>query len=198
MQQCPVVPVLVINDLATAVPLAEALVAGGLKVLEVTLRSDVAMDAIRNIKQNVPDAIVGAGTVVNETQLKKLEQLAADFAVSPGLTPRLLANAEHYQVPLLPGIANASQIMLGMEYGYENFKFFPAEVNGGVAALKSLGGPFSSIRFCPTGGVSEQNFKDYLALPNVECVGGTWVAPTELVENGKWDEIEQLAKAAFL
>ncbi len=196
MQQAPVVPVLVIRDLQTAVPLAKALVSGGLKVLEITLRSDIALSAIERIKNEVPDAIVGAGTVINEKQLAQLEKLGADFAVSPGITQRLLAALSHYNLPLLPGVANASQIMEGLEHGLQNFKFFPAETSGGVAALKAFAGPFESIRFCPTGGISANTFKSYLSLPNVECVGGTWVAPNELVEAQQWDKITELSKQA--
>ncbi len=196
MQQAPVVPVLVIRDLETAVPLASALVKGGLKVLEITLRTGCALDAISAIQDKVPDAIVGAGTVTSEQHLKQLDERNVSFAVSPGLTPQLLASAEHYRVALLPGVANASQIMTGMEFGYQSFKFFPAEVSGGVAALKAFGGPFDSIRFCPTGGISPNNVKDYLALPNVECVGGTWIAPPDCIERGDWDAIEQLASQA--
>ncbi|PWK50809.1 bifunctional 4-hydroxy-2-oxoglutarate aldolase/2-dehydro-3-deoxy-phosphogluconate aldolase [Pleionea mediterranea] len=198
MQQAPVVPVLVIRDLEKAVPLAKALVNGGLNVLEITLRSDVALEAIERIQADVPNAIVGAGTVTNEQQLAELDKRNVAFAVSPGLTPKLLSSAESYKVALLPGVANASQIMMGMEYGYENFKFFPAEASGGIAALKSFYGPFNSLRFCPTGGISPSNFKQYLDLPNVECVGGTWVAPDDLIEANNWGEIERLAKAAVV
>lgn len=198
MQQAPVVPVLVIRDLNKAAPLAKALVNGGLNVLEITLRSDVALDAIERIQSEVPSAIVGAGTVTNEQQLAELDKRSVAFAVSPGLTPTLLSSANQYKVALLPGVANASQIMMGMEFGYENFKFFPAEASGGVAALKSFYGPFSALRFCPTGGISPSNFKQYLALPNVECVGGTWVAPDDLVESNNWGEIERLASAAVI
>jgi 2-dehydro-3-deoxyphosphogluconate aldolase/(4S)-4-hydroxy-2-oxoglutarate aldolase len=196
MQQAPVVPVLVIKDLSKAVPLARALVAGGLKVLEITLRSDVALDAIAAIQREVPEAIVGAGTVLQEKQLCELDNLNVSFAVSPGITPQLLASAQHYRVALLPGVANASQIMMGLEYGYQNFKFFPAETSGGIPALKAFAGPFESIRFCPTGGISPSTYQDYLSLPNVECVGGTWVAPNHLVEAEDWQAIEALAREA--
>ncbi len=196
MQQAPVVPVLVIKDLAKAVPLARALVAGGLNVLEITLRSDVALSAIEAIQNEVPDAIVGAGTVINEKQLCELDNLKVQFAVSPGITTQLLASAQHYKVALLPGVANASQIMTGLEFGYQNFKFFPAETSGGIPALKAFAGPFESIRFCPTGGISPMTFKEYLSLPNVECVGGTWVAPNHLVDAEDWDAIESLAREA--
>jgi len=195
MQQAPVVPVLVIHDLSVAVPLAKALVAGGLTVLEITLRSDCALKAIEQIQRNVPDAIVGAGTITNDKQLKQLDELNVPFAVSPGLTPSLLAGAEHHSVALLPGVANASQIMLGMEYGYQNFKFFPAAVSGGIPALKAFSGPFPALQFCPTGGISATNFKGYLALDNVSCVGGTWVAPSDLIAAQRWDDISELAAA---
>jgi 2-dehydro-3-deoxyphosphogluconate aldolase/(4S)-4-hydroxy-2-oxoglutarate aldolase len=194
MQQAPVVPVLVIKDLSKAVPLAQALVAGGLKVLEITLRSEVAFEAIAAIQREVPEAIVGAGTVLNEKHLAKLDNLNVQFAVSPGITPQLLASAQHYRVALLPGVANASQIMTGLEFGYQNFKFFPAEASGGIPALKAFSGPFESIRFCPTGGISPATVKDYLSLPNVACVGGTWVAPSHLVEAEDWQAIEALAR----
>lgn len=176
MRTAPVIPVLVIDDIAHAVPLAQALVAGGLTVLEVTLRTACALDAIREMKQ-VPGAIVGAGTVLSPADLDKALAAGSEFIVSPGLTPSLGRAAVDSGVPFLPGTANASDIMLGMELGLSRFKFFPAEASGGTAALKAIAAPFSQARFCPTGGISLASAPNWLALDAVLCVGGSWMVP---------------------
>lgn len=192
----PVVPVIVINKLEHAVPLAKALVAGGVRVLEVTLRTACAIDAIRAIAKEVPEAIVGAGTVTNAQQLSEATAAGAQFIISPGLTEPLLKAAVAGNVPLIPGIATVSELMLGMEYGLREFKFFPAEANGGVKALQAIAGPFSQIRFCPTGGISPKNYRDYLALKSVLCIGGSWLVPNDALEAGDYARITQIAKEA--
>jgi len=192
----PVVPVIVINKLEHAVPLAKALVAGGVRVLEVTLRTACAIDAIRAIAKEVPEAIVGAGTVTNAQQLSEVTAAGAQFIISPGLTEPLLKAAIAGSVPLIPGIATVSELMLGMEYGLREFKFFPAEANGGVKALQAIAGPFSQIRFCPTGGISPKNYRDYLALKSVLCIGGSWLVPNDAPEAGDYARITQIAKEA--
>lgn len=192
----PVVPVIVIQKLEHAVPLAKALVAGGVKVLEVTLRTPCAMDAIRAIAQEVSEAIIGAGTVTNTQQLAEVTAAGAQFAISPGLTEPLLKAATAGSIPLIPGISTVSELMLGMDYGLREFKFFPAEANGGVKALQSIAGPFSQVRFCPTGGISPANYRDYLALKSVLCIGGSWLVPNDALEQGDYARITQLAKDA--
>ncbi|HAE76205.1 bifunctional 4-hydroxy-2-oxoglutarate aldolase/2-dehydro-3-deoxy-phosphogluconate aldolase [Morganella morganii] len=192
----PVVPVIVIRELHQAVPLARALVAGGIRVLEVTLRTECAIEAIRAIAEEVPEAIVGAGTVINPEQLKAVTDAGAQFAISPGLTESLLQAADQGSVPLIPGIATVSELMAGMAHGLTNFKFFPAEANGGVKALKAISGPFPDIRFCPTGGISLNNYRDYLALSSVSCVGGSWLVPEDALRDGDYDRITTLAAQA--
>ncbi|MBY8827775.1 bifunctional 4-hydroxy-2-oxoglutarate aldolase/2-dehydro-3-deoxy-phosphogluconate aldolase [Hephaestia mangrovi] len=184
-----VIPVLVIDDAATAKPLAEALVAGGLKVLEVTMRTPAALDAIREMKQ-VPGAIVGAGTVVNTDQFEQVMEAGAEFIVSPGLTERLARPIVDSGVPFLPGIANAGDIMRGLDLGLTHFKFFPAETSGGLKALKSLAAPFYQCKFCPTGGITEATAPEWLAFDPVLCVGGSWVT------GGTMAEVEAKARAA--
>ena len=191
----PVIPVLVVDDIATARPLAEALVAGGLPVLEVTLRTPVALDAIREMAQ-VAGGIVGAGTLLTPQDVTAAKEAGAKFGVSPGATDRLLQACEDADLPLLPGAATSSEAMRLLERGYTVQKFFPAEANGGVPALKSIGAPIPQVRFCPTGGVSPGNAPDYLALSNTLCVGGSWVAPKDAVTNGDWARIGQLAREA--
>lgn len=191
MRTSPVIPVLVIDDAATAQPLAEALVAGGLRVLEVTLRTPAALDAIRAMKQ-VPGAIVGAGTVVNTDQFAQVMEAGAEFIVSPGLTERLATPIIESGVPFLPGIANAADIMTGLDLGLTNFKFFPAMAAGGLPALKALAAPFYQCRFCPTGGITEVTAPDWLAFDPVLCVGGSWVTP----KGATLAEIEALAGEA--
>ncbi|WP_137166809.1 bifunctional 4-hydroxy-2-oxoglutarate aldolase/2-dehydro-3-deoxy-phosphogluconate aldolase [Salinimonas lutimaris] len=192
----PVVPVLVINDVEKAVPLAKALMAGGIKVLEVTLRTPVALDVIKRIAQEVPDALIGAGTVTNAQQLKEVVEAGAKFAISPGMTSDLLKAGHEYDIPLIPGISSTSDLMTAKDAGYSFLKFFPAEASGGVKAIKSISGPFPDVTFCPTGGISLANYNDYLALKNVVCVGGSWVAPDDAIDSGDWERITTLAKEA--
>ena len=194
MTSTPVVPVIVVDNVEQAINLGKALVAGGVPVLEVTLRTDAALAAISALREQVPEAIVGAGTVCTRAQYVQAVEAGSQFIISPGMTPDLLAVGKEYDVPYLPAVATISDILLGIEHGYDHFKFFPAEINGGVKALKALSGPLSDISFCPTGGVSPANYKEYLALPNVLCVGGSWIVPKDLIEAGKWDEITELAK----
>ncbi len=191
----PVIPVLVVHDAAQARPLAQALVAGGLPVLEVTLRTPAALDAIAQMA-GVPGCVVGAGTVLGPTDVKAALAAGAQFAVSPGATDALLAACETNDLPVLPGAATASETMSLLERGYSAQKFFPAEVAGGVRALKAIGAPIPQVSFCPTGGVSPDNAADYLALDNCLCVGGSWVAPANLVASGDWEAIETLARNA--
>ena len=189
MWVAPVIPVLVVDDAATARPLAEALVAGGLRVLEVTLRTPAALDVIREMKQ-VPGAIVGAGTVVSPDQFAEAMDAGAEFVVSPGLTERVAQPVIDSGVPFLPGVANAGDIMRGLDLGLAHFKFFPAEALGGMAALKALAAPFYQARFCPTGGITAATAPDWLALDPVLCVGGSWIA------GGTMAEVEANARAA--
>ena len=194
-QAYPVMPVLAVHRVEDARPLAEALKAGGLKVLEVTLRTEAAIDVIAEMKK-VEGVIVGAGTVTRVEQLKQLEDVGADFAISPGATPRLLDAGLQAPMPFLPAVASVSEMMQGMELGYTHFKFFPAAASGGVSALKAFAGPFPDVRFCPTGGISVKDFRDYLALDNVACVGGSWIVPADALNQGDWGRIEQLAREA--
>ena len=195
--QGPVVPVLVIKDVEHAVPLAKALIAGGIRVLEVTLRTPAALESIRKIADEVPEAFIGAGTVTNEEQLKQVEEAGALFAISPGMTSDLLRAGNECSIALIPGISSTSELMNGIDFGYTHFKFFPAEASGGIKALKSISGPFPQVTFCPTGGISPNNYLDYLALGNVRCAGGSWLAPDDAVESGDWDRITELAKQAI-
>lgn len=188
-----VVPVLTIVRIENAVPLAQALCQGGLTVLEVTLRTDAALDAIAAIARDLPEAVVGAGTALSPSDMHCAREVGARFAVSPGLTDSL---ARATALPLLPGVATASEIMRGREWGFTHFKFFPAESSGGVAALKSFAGPFPNIRFCPTGGITAQTAPDYLALPNVLCVGGSWMVPQAMIDAQDWKGITALAQQA--
>ncbi|MCP3972459.1 MAG: bifunctional 4-hydroxy-2-oxoglutarate aldolase/2-dehydro-3-deoxy-phosphogluconate aldolase [Rhodobacteraceae bacterium] len=194
-RMAPVIPVLVVGDAGTAHPLAEALVAGGLPVLEVTLRTPAALQVIAEMAE-VPGAVVGAGTVLNHADVAAARDAGARFAVSPGATPALLEACAAADLPLLPGAATATEAMALLERGYTTAKFFPAEAAGGAAALKAMGAPLPQITFCPTGGVSPGNAASYLALGNVACVGGSWVAPADLVAAGDWAGIETLARSA--
>lgn len=196
LRLAPVVPVVVIDDLPHAVPMARALVAGGLPAIEVTLRTPVALDAIRAIAAEVEGARVGAGTVLTPDELDAAMRAGASFAVSPGSTPRLLDAAADHALPLLPGAASASEVMALAERGYRLLKFFPAAAAGGTAWLRSIGGPLPSVRFCPTGGVTPHGAMEYLALPNVICVGGSWLTPRTLLAAEDWPAIEALAHAA--
>ena len=196
-QLAPIVPVLVLHDPAHARPLAQALVAGGLPALEVTLRTPAALDVIREMAQ-VDGGVVGAGTLVTPADVEAAVEAGAKFGVSPGATPKLLDAAEALGLPMLPGAATASEAMALLERGYDMLKFFPAEASGGAAALKSIGAPLPQIKFCPTGGVSPKNAPNYLGLSNVVCAGGSWVAPGDLVNSGNWAAIEALARDASL
>ncbi len=191
----PIVPVLVVDDVAQARPLAQALVAGGLPALEVTLRTPAALDAIRAMAE-VPGGVVGAGTLVTPEDVRAAKEAGAKFGVSPGATDALIAACEAEDLPLLPGAATASEAMALLEKGFDMLKFFPAEASGGAPALKAIGAPLPQISFCPTGGVSPSNARDYLSLSNVICAGGSWVAPKHLVEAGDWAGIESLASKA--
>ncbi len=196
MKQAPVIPVLVVDSVDVAVPLAEALCRGGLTVLEITLRSNAALAVIEEIARGVPQAIVGAGTVNSESQMDAVVDAGARFAVSPGFTPTLGKAAAKHQLPWLPGVCTPGEMLSAMEHGYRELKFFPAAQSGGAAFLKALSGPFQDIVFCPTGGISAATASDYLTLDNVLCVGGSWVAPAKSVLAGRWDEIEALATEA--
>lgn len=191
MRIAPVIPVLVIEDVHDARPLAEALVAGGLRVLEVTLRTPAALDAIRRMNL-VPGAIVGAGTVLNAAQLEDAHSAGAEFIVSPGLTEGLAHEAIRSGLPFLPGVSTASDIMRGLDLGLSHFKFFPAEASGGLPALTALAGPFGGVRFCPTGGISAAKAPEWLAHPSVLCVGGSWITP----KGADMAAVEALAKQA--
>ncbi len=192
MQTSPVIPVLVIDDASTARPIAEALVKGGLRVLEVTLRTPAALDVIREMKK-VDGAIVGAGTVLNGDDLKRSIDAGSEFIVSPGLTENLGRAAIDAGIPFLPGIANAGDIMRGLDLGLSHFKFFPAEASGGLKALQALAAPFGDARFCPTGGITLATAPDWLAVPSVLCVGGSWIVPRKV---GAVGEVEEAARAA--
>lgn len=191
MNTSPVIPVMVINKLEHAVPLANALVEGGLKVLEITLRTPVALEAIKKVKAEVPNAIVGAGTVINLETLEQTIDAGSEFIVSPGVTDTLIDAALKASIPILPGIVTPSEVMHLLEKGITEMKFFPAEAAGGIPMVKSIGGPLPQVTFCPTGGVNPKNAGDYLALKNVACVGGSWMAPADLVDAEDWDEIKR-------
>ncbi|MDX2275077.1 MAG: bifunctional 4-hydroxy-2-oxoglutarate aldolase/2-dehydro-3-deoxy-phosphogluconate aldolase [Hyphomonadaceae bacterium] len=190
----PVLPVITIEDASWAAPLARALAAGGVKSAEVTLRTPAALEAIRIMAREAPELIVGAGTVLSESDLMSAAAAGARYALSPGATAALLKAGAHGPIPLIPGIATASELMTGLEQGYTCFKFFPAERLGGPAALKDLGAPLPAARFCPTGGIGIEKIPDYLALKNVLCVGGSWVTPPDKMRSGDWAGIEALAR----
>lgn len=195
LRQAPVVPVLAVADPGDAIPLAETLVAAGLPVLEITLRTPVALEVIRRMR-GVPGAIVGAGTVLTAGDLAAVREAGAAFAISPGATDALYAAARNADIPLLPGIATASELMRGLEHGYDRFKFFPAESSGGIAALRGFAGPFAQVKFCPTGGIDAEKASSYLALPNVMTVGGSWMVPGDALAAKDWARIAALARAA--
>jgi 2-dehydro-3-deoxyphosphogluconate aldolase / (4S)-4-hydroxy-2-oxoglutarate aldolase len=197
LTRAPVVPVLSIANLEDAVPLARALVDAGLPVLEVTLRTGVAREAIRAIAAGVPDAIVGAGTVLTPQDLDAVEQAGAKFAIAPGCTEAMYAASRDAEIPFIPAIATASELMRGLEHGHARFKFFPAESAGGVGALRSFAGPFAQAKFCPTGGIDAAKARDYLRLPNVVTVGGSWMVPRNLLAARDWNAIGALARACI-
>lgn len=192
----PVIPVIAIRDPGSAVDLAHALVAGGIRTLEITLRTEHGLSAIGRIRKEVPQAIVGAGTVVNGTQLQAVADAGALFAISPGFNVKLGDSSLNSPIPLIPGIATAGELMLALEYGIDTLKFFPAEAAGGTALLKSLYGPFAQAAFCPTGGIGLHNAASYLQLPNVLCVGGSWLTPADAVAARDWDTVTRLAAEA--
>lgn len=192
----PVIPVIVIDDPARAVPLARALTAGGVRVLEITLRTPVALEAIAAIAREASDAIVGAGTLTRPRDFADASAAGARFAVSPGLTPGLIEAARETQLPLLPGVMTPSDIIAARLAGFNALKLFPAQQAGGIAMLKALAGPFPDVTFCPTGGISPENAADFLSLPNVACVGGSWLSPAAAVAAGDWEKITALAREA--
>jgi 2-dehydro-3-deoxyphosphogluconate aldolase/(4S)-4-hydroxy-2-oxoglutarate aldolase len=194
--RAPVIPVLTIERATDAVPLARALVKGGLPVLEITLRTVAAVEALRAISAEVPEALLGAGTLLEPRQLDEVQRAGATFAVSPGCTPALVAAAKAASLPFLPGIQTVSEAMALAQQGIRLMKFFPADAAGGVAWLKAVGAPLAGLRFCPTGGIGAESASHYLALANVMCVGGSWVAPRDAVAAGDWSRIERLAAAA--
>ena len=193
MQDAPVIPVIVLNDVAHAVPMARALVAGGVRMLEVTLRTPQALACIEAIAKHVPEAVVGAGTVRNKADAQAAANAGARFAVSPGYTSAVGQACRDLGLALLPGVATGSEIMMAQEEGFTELKFFPAMQAGGPAMLKAWSGPFFDVRFCPTGGVNLQNASEFLALPNVVCVGGSWLVPADAMAQGDWAKITQLA-----
>jgi 2-dehydro-3-deoxyphosphogluconate aldolase/(4S)-4-hydroxy-2-oxoglutarate aldolase len=196
MQDAPVIPVIVLNDVAHAIPMARALVAGGIRMLEVTLRTPQALACMEAIAKSVPEAVVGAGTVRSAADAKAAANAGAKFAVSPGYTQAVGLACRNHGLTLLPGVATGSEIMMAQEDGYSELKFFPAMQAGGIAMLKAWSGPFFDVQFCPTGGVTPQNAADFLNLPNVACVGGSWLVPADALAHGDWAHIEKLAREA--
>jgi 2-dehydro-3-deoxyphosphogluconate aldolase/(4S)-4-hydroxy-2-oxoglutarate aldolase len=192
----PVMPMLVIENPAQALPLAQILVGNNVRVLEITLRTEAALAAIRIITKHIPEAMVGAGTVLTHEQLRQVKAAGAQFVVSPGTTERMLTAARQLDMALIPGVASASEIQLALEFGCQWLKFFPAAAAGGPAVLQALYGPFPQVRFCPTGGIDAQTAPAYLKLPNVVCVGGSWLTPTALLEAGDWPAIGARARAS--
>jgi 2-dehydro-3-deoxyphosphogluconate aldolase / (4S)-4-hydroxy-2-oxoglutarate aldolase len=196
MNDAPVIPVIVLTDVAHAVAMANALVAGGIRMLEVTLRTPAALVCIEAIANEVPEAIVGAGTVRSAQDAQAAARAGARFAVSPGYTAAVGRACRELNLPLLPGVSTGSEIMAAREDGFDALKFFPAVAAGGIAMLKAWDGPFGDVKFCPTGGINPVNARDFLALPNVVCVGGSWLTPAEVVARGDWKHMTQLAKDA--
>ncbi|WQW53378.1 bifunctional 4-hydroxy-2-oxoglutarate aldolase/2-dehydro-3-deoxy-phosphogluconate aldolase [Helicobacter pylori] len=197
LQISPIIPVVVIEDLNDAVPLAQSLIEGGIPIIEVTLRSSCALEAIELIAKNVPKMRVGAGTILNLTQLEQAQNRGAEFLISPGLTIKLLEHAKKKNMPLIPGVSSSSEVMQALELGYNALKFFPAEYCGGVKLLNAFNGPFKGVKFCPTGGISADNMRSYLNLENVLCVGGSWLTPKDLIQNKEWDKITEICKRAL-
>ncbi|MGN8489113.1 bifunctional 4-hydroxy-2-oxoglutarate aldolase/2-dehydro-3-deoxy-phosphogluconate aldolase [Helicobacter pylori] len=197
LQISPIVPVVVVENIKDAVPLAQSLIEGGIPIIEVTLRSSCALEAIELIAKNVPKMHVGAGTILNLTQLEQAQNRGAEFLISPGLTIKLLEYAKKKDMPLIPGVSSSSEVMQALELGYNALKFFPAEYCGGVKLLNAFNGPFKGVKFCPTGGVSVDNMRSYLALENVVCVGGSWLTPKDLIQNKEWDKITEICKRAL-
>ncbi|GAA8647643.1 bifunctional 4-hydroxy-2-oxoglutarate aldolase/2-dehydro-3-deoxy-phosphogluconate aldolase [Helicobacter pylori] len=193
----PIVPVVVIEDIKDAVPLAQSLIEGGIHIIEVTLRSSCALEAIELIAKNVPKMRVGAGTILNPTQLEQAQNRGAEFLISPGLTIKLLEYAKKKDMPLIPGVSSSSEVMQALELGYNALKFFPAEYCGGVKLLNAFNGPFKGVKFCPTGGISADNMHSYLNLENVLCVGGSWLTSKNLIQNKEWDKITEICKRSL-
>ncbi|GAA9149230.1 bifunctional 4-hydroxy-2-oxoglutarate aldolase/2-dehydro-3-deoxy-phosphogluconate aldolase [Helicobacter pylori] len=198
LQISPIVPVVVIENIKDAVPLAQSLVEGGIHIIEVTLRSSCALEAIELIAKNVPKMRVGAGTILNPTQLEQAQNRGAEFLISPGLTIKLLEYAKKKDMPLIPGVSSSSEVMQALELGYSALKFFPAEYCGGVKLLNAFNGPFKGVKFCPTGGISIDNMRSYLNLENVLCVGGSWLTPKNLIQNKEWDKITEICKRSLV
>jgi 2-dehydro-3-deoxyphosphogluconate aldolase/(4S)-4-hydroxy-2-oxoglutarate aldolase len=197
LKSAVVIPVLTIERLEHAVPLARALVAGGVRTLEVTLRTPVAIEAARAIMANVPEAVVGIGTILNADDLARAKALGASFGISPGATPDLLKAAAASGLPFAPGIATASEVMQALAHGFNLLKFFPGEQSGGIKAIRALAGPFPDVRFCPTGGIGEANAAAWLAEPNVVAVGGSWLCPAADIRSGNWDGITAMCELAM-
>ncbi len=197
LQISPIVPVVVIENIKDAVPLAQSLVEGGIQIIEVTLRSSCALEAIELIAKNVPKMRVGAGTILNPIQLEQAQNRGAEFLISPGLTIKLLEYAKKKDMPLIPGVSSSSEVMQALELGYNALKFFPAEYCGGVKLLNAFNGPFKGVKFCPTGGISADNMHSYLNLENVLCVGGSWLTPKNLIQNKEWDKITEICKRSL-
>jgi len=189
-------PIITVHEAAHAAPLARALAAGGIRVAEVTLRTPAALEAIRIMRREAPELLLGAGTVLNGRDLENAAEAGATFAISPGLSPSLIAAAKSGPIPFLLGVATASEIMLALEAGFDHLKFFPASQLGGPEALSAFAGPFAKVKFCPTGGISAASAPKYLALPNVLCVGGSWITPPAVLARGDWSEVERLAREA--
>ncbi|GAA8937946.1 bifunctional 4-hydroxy-2-oxoglutarate aldolase/2-dehydro-3-deoxy-phosphogluconate aldolase [Helicobacter pylori] len=197
LQISPIVPVVVIENIKDAVPLAQSLIEGGIQIIEVTLRSSCALEAIELIAKNVPKMRVGAGTILNPAQLEQAQNRGAEFLISPGLTIKLLEYAKKKDMPLIPGVSSSSEVMQALELGYSALKFFPAEYCGGVKLLNAFNGPFKGVKFCPTGGISADNMRSYLNLENVLCVGGSWLTPKNLIQNKEWDKITEICKRSL-
>ncbi|WRC64842.1 bifunctional 4-hydroxy-2-oxoglutarate aldolase/2-dehydro-3-deoxy-phosphogluconate aldolase [Helicobacter pylori] len=197
LQISPIVPVVVIENIKDAVPLAQSLIEGGIHIIEVTLRSSCALEAIELIAKNVPKMRVGAGTILNPTQLEQAQNRGAEFLISPGLTIKLLEYAKKKDMLLIPGVSSSSEVMQALELGYNALKFFPAEYCGGVKLLNAFNGPFKEVKFCPTGGISADNMRSYLNLENVLCVGGSWLTPKNLIQNKEWDKITEICKRSL-
>ncbi len=197
LQISPIIPVVVIESIKDAVPLAQSLVEGGIHIIEVTLRSSCALEAIELIAKNVPKMRVGTGTILNPTQLEQAQNRGAEFLISPGLTIKLLEYAKKKDMPLIPGVSSSSEVMQALELGYNALKFFPAEYCGGVKLLNAFNGPFKGVKFCPTGGISIDNMHSYLNLENVLCVGGSWLTPKNLIQNKEWDKITKICKRSL-
>ncbi|GAA7102318.1 bifunctional 4-hydroxy-2-oxoglutarate aldolase/2-dehydro-3-deoxy-phosphogluconate aldolase [Helicobacter pylori] len=197
LQISPIIPVVVIENIKDAVPLAQSLIEGGIHIIEVTLRSSCALEAIDLIAKNVPKMRVGAGTILNPTQLEQAQNRGAEFLISPGLTIKLLEYAKKKDMPLIPGVSSSSEVMQALELGYNALKFFPAEYCGGVKLLNAFNGPFKGVKFCPTGGISTDNMHSYLNLENVLCVGGSWLTSKNLIQNKEWDKITEICKRSL-